>query len=76
MALPGRSRLSQFFFGATLDQQYNEIAQGASVEPLVGLLDYRRDVRVRKLRILSGKTTLNRLDLCPLFFRPARKPIH
>ncbi len=69
--LPARSRL-----GATLYQQWNEIAQGALVESPIGLLDYRRDVSVGKLRVLLGKATLNRLNLCPLFFRQARRPIH
>jgi hypothetical protein len=31
----------------------------------------RRNVVVRKFRVLLGKTTLYRIDLCPLFLRHA-----
>ncbi|MBV9321422.1 MAG: hypothetical protein JO106_16225 [Mycobacterium sp.] len=63
---------SQFFRGAALYQQWNEIAQGALGEPCIHLLDYRHNAIVRHFCILLGKTTLYRIDLCPLFLRHAR----
>ena len=61
--------LSQFFPGAALYQQWNVIAHGALVKPRIHLLDYRRNVIVRKFRALLGETALYRIDLCPLFLR-------
>src|SRR5947209_9074750 len=76
IALPAGSRPSQFFPRPPLYQQWNEIAQGARVESPIALLDYRSNVSVRKLCVLLGKATLNRLDVCPLFLRHARNRIH
>jgi hypothetical protein len=36
------------------------------------VLDNRRNMVVRKVRVLLGKTALYRIDLCPLFLRHAR----
>ena len=36
------------------------------------MLDNRRNVIMRKFRVLLGKTTLYRIDLRPLFLRHAR----
>jgi hypothetical protein len=66
-----RHRLPQFFPGTALYQQGNEIAHGALVKPPMHALDNRRNVVVRKFRVLLGKTTLYRIDLRPLFLRHA-----
>ena len=39
------------------------------------MLDNRRNVIMRKFRVLLGKTTLYRIDLRPLFLRHARHRI-
>jgi len=49
---------SQFFPGAALYQQWNEITQGALVKPRIHVLDHSRNVIVRKFRVLLGQTTL------------------
>lgn len=63
---------SQFFPGAALYQQWNELAHGALTKPRIRALDYRRNMIVRKFCVLLGKTMLYRIDLCPLSLRHAR----
>jgi hypothetical protein len=70
--LPTRRGPSQFFPGAALYQQWNEITQGALVKLRIHVLDYSRNVIVRKFRVLLGQTALYRIDLCPLFLRHAQ----
>jgi hypothetical protein len=50
--------LTQFFPGAALHQQWNVIAHGALVKPRMHVLDNRRNVVVRKFRVLLDETTL------------------
>jgi hypothetical protein len=75
-SLPAGRRPSQFFLGAALYQQGNEIAQGTLVEPRIRALNHRRDVIVREFCVFLGKTTLYRINLCPLFSRHARHHRH
>ena len=37
------------------------------LNPRIRVLDYRRNLIVRKVRLLLGKTTLYRINLLPLF---------
>jgi hypothetical protein len=55
---PTMRRSSQFFPGAALYQQWNEIAHGAQVKQRVHALDYSRNMIVRKVCVFLGKTTL------------------
>jgi hypothetical protein len=74
--LPACRGSSKFFLGAALYQQWNEIAQSALVEACIRALYYRHNVIVWKVRVLSGKTALHRVDSRPLFSRHVRNHRH